>query len=58
MRGRVKDEIGALVSWFLAGVATALAGGIVFVLTRDIRLAVLAAAVVLGVLWLAQASAQ
>jgi hypothetical protein len=58
MRGTSKDEIATLVSWFLAGVATALAGGIVFVLTRDVRLAVPTGAAVLGVLRLAHAAAR
>lgn len=53
-----RDEAADAVAWFLAGLATALAGGIVFVLTRDGRLAVLAGVAVLVVLRLAHAGAR
>ncbi|MGZ4353401.1 MAG: hypothetical protein ACXVZL_00230 [Gaiellaceae bacterium] len=49
------DDAATFVSWFLAGIATALAGGIVFVLTHSVPLAVLTGAVVLAVLRLANA---
>jgi branched-subunit amino acid transport protein len=49
----MRDGAAAFVSWFLAGIATALAGGIVFVLTRNATLAVLTGLAVLGLLRLA-----
>jgi hypothetical protein len=52
MRGR--DD--TVLSWFLAGIATSLAGGIVYALTRSPAVAVLAGLVVLVVLLAAHAS--
>lgn len=53
-----RSAAATFVSWFLAGIATALAGGIVFVLTHALLVAVVAAAAVLLVLRLAHAGAR